>query len=373
MIKKSLLFIFATVLIFACGGNEGDDDSGGGSSSDGDGFDRGAMLTHLADDIIIPAFADFQEKTGDLVEKTTSFTSAPDDTNLEALKTSWLDAYKTWQYVEMFNIGKAEELEYPFYVNIYPASVTEIENNISNGGYDLELPVNYDAQGFPAIDYLLYGVGADSDAVLAKYTTDDNAEAYKTYLRDVVARIDSLTTTILDDWNDTYRDQFVSSTGNTATSAFNMLANDFVYYFEKGFRTNKVGIPSGQWSINTLPQNVEAYYNQEVSKTLALESLTAIEDFFNGKNYNSTAESLGFKAYLEFLDRDDLATSITSQFALIDTALNELNDNFVTQIADDNTKMEEAFDIIQVNVVNFKVDMLQAFDVSVDYADADGD
>ena len=46
---------------------------------------------------------------------------------------------------------------------------------------------------------------------------------------------------VVDDWT-TYKAEF-RSFDNTATSAFNMMVNDFVYYFEKGLRTNKIGIP----------------------------------------------------------------------------------------------------------------------------------
>ena len=39
----------------------------------------------------------------------------------------------------MFNIGKAEELQYSFYMNVYPLSVADVENNVENGGYSLML------------------------------------------------------------------------------------------------------------------------------------------------------------------------------------------------------------------------------------------
>ena len=47
--------------------------------------------------------------------------------------------------------------------------------------------------------------------------------------------------------------------------------------------------------------------------------------------------------------------------------------NFVNQINTDNNKMLTTYDAIQSVVVLFKVDMLQAFNINVDYQDADGD
>jgi hypothetical protein len=54
-------------------------------------------------------------------------------------------------------------------------------------------------------------------------------------------------------------------------------------------------------------------------------------------------------------------------------SLNDLQDNFLTQIAENNTLMLVAFDALQTIVVNLKTDMLSNFNIAVDYTDADGD
>lgn len=174
-----------------------------------DDFDRGAMLTNLADNIIIPAFEDFSSKLSALKTAGETFTTSPSQTNLEAFRTSWYAAYVTWQQIEMFNIGKAEELQYSFYMNVYPLTVTDVEDNIANGAYDLNSVNNHDAQGFPALDYLLYGV-ADSDAdIINKYTSDANADEYKNYITAVLNQMSSLTQEVITDWS-TYRSEFIS-------------------------------------------------------------------------------------------------------------------------------------------------------------------
>ena len=57
------------------------------------------------------------------------------------------------------------------------------------------------------------------------------------------------------------------------------MTNDFIYYYEKGFRANKFGIPAGVFSGGALPEKVEAFYNQNISKALALEGFQAIKNF----------------------------------------------------------------------------------------------
>ena len=47
------------------------------------------------------------------------------------------ESYKKWQYVEMFNIGKAEEIMYFNTMNTYPVNQDRILYNITNSNYDL--------------------------------------------------------------------------------------------------------------------------------------------------------------------------------------------------------------------------------------------
>jgi len=293
--------------------------------------------------------------------------------NLSSLRVSWLSAYKVWQHVELFNIGEAENLLYSFQMNVYPVTVTDVESNIANGSYDLTSANNNDAVGFPAVDYLLYGIADTDTDILGKYTTDVNSEGYLNYLSDVIDRMKSLTQIVLDDWKDNFRTSFINSTDNTATSSLNKLVNDFIFYYEKGLRANKIGIPAGNFSNDPLPEKVEAFYNKVASKELALEALDAVQDFFNGVSYGSSAEGQSFNDYLISLERTDLVSLINLRFNEAREKIDILDDDFNAQIITDNTKMTEAYDALQLVVVLLKIDMLQALNVSVDFVDADGD
>ena len=66
------------------------------------------------------------------------------------------------------------------------------------------------------------------------------------------------TNEVIDSWT-SYRDVFVSSTENTATSSINKLTNDFIYYYEK-VRANKIGIPAG-FSNDVLPDDRSIFQN----------------------------------------------------------------------------------------------------------------
>ena len=178
-------------------------------------------------------------------------------------------------------------------------------------------------------------------------------------------------------WNTEFRESFVNSTGNTATSSINKLVNDFIFYFEKGYRANKIGIPAGVFSDNPLPDRVEAYYGKNYSKILALEATEAIDNFFNGRSVNDIESSdLSIRDYLDYMEAEKdekLSEKINNQLIKIKDKLSELNTNFSQQITDENLQMLITYDVIQANVVFLKVDMLQSLNISVDYADADGD
>ena len=369
MIKKFLSIVFLLVLINACSSDDGVEDP----ISLVDDFDRGSMLTNLSDNIIIPSYEGFAVKMTLMKDAGQTFTASPNQNSLEQFRASWLDAYKSWQRIEMFNIGKAEELQYSYYMNVYPLTISDVENNIINGAYDLNSVNNQDAQGFPALDYLLYGIADNDSALIAMYSTGSDASKYSNYVNAILNQMDRLTQEVLTDWKSSYRSTFINSKSNTATSSLNKLVNDFIFYYEKGLRANKIGIPAGIFSSSPLPNKVEAFYSKDFSKELVLDALQAVEDFFNGKHFNSNTTGESFKSYLLYLDRNDIYVSTRDQFNAARLEINNLSNNLSDQVITDNSKMTRAYDELQKAVVLLKVDMLQAFSINIDYVDADGD
>ena len=277
----------------------------------------------------------------------------------------------------MFEIGKAETLSYRINLNTYPTDGPGMISHIEEGDYNLELPSSFDEQGFPALDFLLYGLAETDGEIVAIYSTSENAALYKDYLGEVAIKIDDLTKAVLDDWKGGFRDAFVGNTSSSNTGSVDKLANDYIFYFEKYLRAGKVGIPAGVFSATPLPQNVEAFYKRDISKQLLIRAISATQDFFNGKHFIGSATGESFKSYLDFLNTvkngEDLSKLIDDQFIAAKEEANVLNDDFVQQIEADNNKMISVYEELQRNVILLKVDMLQALDISVDYVDADGD
>ena len=370
---SSLLLFFALVSLAACSSDSSDEEG----QNETDQFDRGAMLINWADNIIIPSYEAFNTEAQSLNVAAEAFVASPDASTLAELRTEWESAYLSFQNVEMFDIGKAEEVRYSYRLNTYPTNTAEITTAVESGSYDLALPSLVDAQGFPALDYLLFGLAETDAELLAFYTTDANAANYKQFLSDMTASIEDLTSVVLDDWKNSFRGSFVSNTSSSASGSVDKLANDYIFYYEKLLRAGKVGIPAGVFSNEVLPEKVEAYYKEDLSKALLLEALNAAQNFFNGKAYVNSATGASFKSYLDYLNTikngTDLSSLINNQFDAALTQANTLNTSFVVQISTNNDALLETYNELQRNTILMKIDMLQALDISVDYVDADGD
>ena len=339
-------------------------------------FDRGAMLAFWADKIIIPSLESFNESLFQLLEATNSFIDNPDQEKISQLREKWLLAYKSWQFVEMFDIGKAEEIYFKNRLNLYPVNKDRVNSNIDSGSYDLDKAENFTSQGFPAVDYLLFGIAENDENIISKYLVSDSP--YSKYLKEVVSKAVELTNIVKVDWEEGYRNVFVELTDNTATSSINKLTNDFIFYYEKGFRAHKIGIPAGVFSGSSLPDRVEAYYGRIYSRVLAIEAAIAVDNFFNGRSYSDNEDvGLSLKSYLDFIEGDGVSSKLSDEIdAQIEASIESigsLKENFVDQVNENNIEMLRTYDVIQAGVVMLKVDMLQKLNISVDYVDADGD
>ncbi|WP_436514789.1 imelysin family protein [Ekhidna sp. To15] len=344
----------------------------------GDSFDREAMLQNWADNIIVPGYASYVSELTTLETTIEAFTNSPSIATLEDARSAWLSANIAWQKVAMFEIGKAEELSLINYTNIYPTNTEDLIKTIESESYDLTSVNRQDEQGFPAIEYLIYEIKDSDQAIVDLYLQETASQPYKAYLNDLSDRLLTLTQAVLSDWKNGYREIFIANAGSGSTSSVNKLVNDYIFYYEKHLRAGKIGIPAGVFSAEIQPEKVEGFYSGK-SKELFLTGLKAMQDFFNGKSSDSNlaVEGEGLKTYLDFVndvsDAENLSELINAQFEEARDQAQLLEEDFSMQVASDNSQMLKTYDELQKNVVNLKVDMLQALNIRVDFVDADGD
>lgn len=374
-LKNLSCLLLIMVLLCACGGS-------GDPGPTTEGLDRKPMLTHWADNIIIPSYEKFSLQLDALTSEVEAFTSAPDQSNLTELRAAWGEAYISWQTVELFNFGPADRSTIRNFFNIYPADVAGIEQNIADPSINLALPASYARQGFPALDYLINGVGDTDEEILSYYTFPDEAAKRIAYIKKVTDRMTMLMDNVLAEWKDSYRDTFISKTGLDAASPTSQLVNAYVLNYERYIRSGKFGIPSGAMSTSggsKFPEKVEAFYKKDLSLDLAKTAHQSSIDFFNGKSVTDASDGPSLKSYLDALDAKDidsgqlLSAIINTQFTAANTKLNSLSDNLSEEVQSNNQAMIDVYTEMQRAVRMLKVDMTSAMSITITYTDNDGD
>lgn len=369
--KKSLLFALALLLmavgIFSC-----QKDPSGDTPEPSTGPDRKALLTHWADSLVKPGYQRFNDKLVALKTKTTAFTAAPTAATLVEARQAWQAAYVEWQKVELYEFGPAESVSLRNHFNIYPADVPGINRNVSSGSYDFELATAIPQQGFPALDYLLNGVAANDAAIAQQYAS---SAAHRRYLTDVVAKMEQTFGTVYAQWNGSYRDTFINSTGTDASSSLSRVINAYSLYFERYLRAGKIGIPAGTMTGTPLPTRIEAYYLRgALPLQLATTAHATVQQFFNGRPGQPS-----LKSYLDALAAKDsrtgqsLTSIINTQFGVSYQQLSSLGPDLYATMTNRNTDAVASYNEMQKAVRLIKVDMTSALSVTVTYVDNDGD
>ena len=343
-------------------------------------IDRQAMLINYADNVVIPSYTTFKSKLDLMITKGDAFNTNPTKATLAEFREAWVAAYIGWQKIELFEFGAADKYVLRSHFNVYPANETFINSNIATANANFELPSTYTSQGFPALDYLINGLGANDDAILAFYTTALDAAKRLAYLKKITTQMNTTFNQVYTEWKGSQRQEFISKTGMDASSSTSTLVNGFIRNYERSMRSGKFGIPSGTMLNGTVsPEKVEAFYKKDISLTLAKTAHQAAIDFFNGKN-SAGVEGQSLKTYLNALSATDsktqgaLAKAIADQFAATDQKLNLLpTENLNTVVKTNNQLMVDVYNELQKAVRLLKVDMTSAMSITITYTDNDGD
>jgi hypothetical protein len=191
--------------IAACSSNDSNE-----TGIEGNNYNRTLLLTNWADNIIIPSYVNYQTKIEVLATNINTFNSVTTEVNLQAVRTSWIEAYKAYQYVALYSFGKSQEIYLKESANTYPTNIAGIEANVNDGGTTWHYYHSLTSKVF-RFDYLINGLSTTDALIVTQYTTNANAAKYKKYLTDVTTlkNADSVVT----DWNSGYRNSYIANNG----------------------------------------------------------------------------------------------------------------------------------------------------------------
>ncbi|WP_114780665.1 imelysin family protein [Botryobacter ruber] len=338
-------------------------------------YDRKAMLTNYADNLIVPGYEALKSETDQLATAVAAFTANPTAATLATARTEYQEAYLAWQDVSVYEFGPADEQMLRNSLNIYPTSATQIESNISSGTYDLQTTANLSAKGFPALDYLLYGAATDAE-LLNQYTTGAQAANRNKYLQDITNLISQQANATYTGWTSGNTAQSFKESGGTAVgSAVGNLVNQFNSDIDMTKRF-KVGIPSGRFTGGTpVPDRVEAFYSQQ-SLALLERNLRAQKAIFMGVSANST-NGPGLDDYLDHVEakygNTTLANAIIQQYDAALAAVAAVPAPLGQAVTSNTQAVTKVYDELQKLIVLTKTDMPAALGVAITYTDNDGD
>ncbi len=355
MFKKVFLVLFSSVFLFGC-----DDDLKPG---DNNVFDSITLLDNIVDQHLIPEFEKFNADLKALELSKTTFVEEPSSDNLQDLRNAYLTAYFSFQPIGKYESNVTENLNYYLNLNAHPLALSGITEFILNYENENFASIqNQDRQGFPALDYLLYGLG-DNDEAIVSFFTGANAVSYKGYLDQVVSRITTLTAAVSTDFVNR-ADQIRDESGFA-----NSFYNTYVEHLEKRVRSSKIDFPAGKFDGSPSPETIESLFNPSQSKALLIEAFDDVQLFYLG-----TEEStLSWSKILIELGEDGLDAKVKLAFLEAENAIEALDDNLKLQVETENAKMLATRDKIQKVVTLLKVDLVSVLGISITFIDNDGD
>ncbi len=339
-------------------------------------FDQKLLFANVADNIIIPVYESLQVDLDALVDALDAFLNAPSVTTLANAQIAFESSYLKWQKAAQYEFGPAETNFLRNSFNNFPVNTGQLETSISSGNHNFDKLDTYD-KGFPALDYLLFGLGEDRESIVDKYIELPDNSKRRVYLSLVVEDMQTKLSQTLSDWKGNYKYDFVENTGTADGSSLGLLVNCFNENYEI-IKRDRIGIPSGVYTLNIPnPDKVEAFYSQ-ISLDLAIASVNASKQFYKGVT-EAGFDGVGLDDYLQEINaqKNDIALDkiIQDEFELIIQKLEALNGplNVAVGTSDTTPALQEIYNELSKQVINIKTDLPANLCVSITYVDNPSD
>lgn len=338
-------------------------------------FDQGVLFQNMAYNHIIPAFSALSNTATQLEAAAQAFVAQPDEANLATLRTSWRAAYLDFQAASPYNFGPAEEVFLRASLNNFPLNVEATQSRILDQDYTFGNPDDY-TQGFPALDYLLFGLAPDAAGTVARFTTDTAAIRYQQYLTAVATDIRERSEAVYNAWNTgDYLNTFLANTGTAAGTSLSLLVNHFNEHYEI-IKRDRIGIASGVLTLGfTNPDKVEAYYSGE-SLAMLEAAVSASKRLFTGEN-PAAGTTTGLDDYVAatgaMKNGQPLEAVILAQFEAAENAVAALSGRLSDEVEQNNAAVVTAYNELTKQLVNIKTDMPSVMCISITYVDNPSD
>lgn len=352
-----LILVIAGISLQACS----DDD--GGNEPDGSENDFTALLTNQIDGVILPAMEAYQLEMTDFENVVKGVSLPADDADLTSLRNAFSDAYTAYQAAAVHDYFSTSSIGLTNRTNLYPIDLTVLETLIDTESFNFGSDNHERADGFPAIDFMLYG----SDNVVAYFNEDEKRLAF---LSALISDMKTISDDLVSQWT-SLRGPFTESAGTGLGSAISGQLNGSLAYYEFTVREDKVGIPVGLVGPNDSPitpdaTKIEAFYrsqadgNDNFTLSLVKTAVEEMEKIYLGTN-SAGVNGQGYDDLLIVREQTSIDEDIKAQFLAIYTEIDSRS-----SITEDNNR--ELYDLIQGLVTLYKSDLFPILNIQ----DADG-
>jgi uncharacterized protein len=351
------------LLVAGCGSSDT-----GADAKPPDGFDRSALLDHLANQILLPAQTGFAAAADALPATVTAYCDALDSgqpaATLEAARAAWASAIDAWEGADALLVGPAAMDHKAIRDRIYGwplLSTCGIDRDTASSFTD---PTGYDAstrlvnvRSLAAVEYLLYttqtahtcatpptgwdALGADLPRARCRLAL--------AIARDVATNAAALATAWRRDGGN-YVDQLVmagqsGSTISTAQEGVNRIS-DAMFYVDRMVKDMKLAEPAGI-AVNACgtvdapcEREVELRYADRATTAIRI-NLRALRQVFTGTTA-SISSGLGFDDFLGAVGHADVSDRMVSKLDAAIAAADALPDSLLTALTSDYAKVVAA-------------------------------
>lgn len=345
-----------------------------GCSDTGEGDTRRALLERWSTELIVPLYADFEQRSDAVAGAVEALCAAPSEASLGAARTAWDAAREPFKRAEVFAFGPYSRPEFRIgpKIDSWPARPADVEEWIAGDGpVDpatlAELGVWH--KGLPVVEYFLFSPEASAPAQL------EDARRCE-YLRSTAAELVNRAREIHQAWSPAGGDfaAQLSGAGRTSTAwrtlrdAFSEIINRMGFTLEN-VRRDKLGRPLGELTGGTpLPNETESRFSGRAVRDI-LDNLAGIEVLFFGDpardlpGVSSYAIERGRNFDAQFRAAIDAARAALEA---IDAPLGEAVTTQAERVRAASARLGELQSLIQTELIS-------ALGLSLNFNDNDGD
>ena len=343
------------------------------------GFDRQALLENITNQIVIPAHEAFAARAEELATAVAAFTAKPTSETLAAAQDAWRAATVARTSLLTFRVGLVDDSLLHTRLDNRPARTTFIEETVAGTVTIADAfieSIGSSSIGLGALEYLLFDPEGGNDALLARYTTAENADRRRVYLLAVAQNLPVKATALLHVWTpdgQNYAQAFIAADmdGGELQGSMNMLVNQMIADLEE-IITTRLGKPTGNTSSGQArPDLVEspfAFWSLPRIKAM----LGMIHTLYTG------GDGLGFDSYLDFLEAESaegapLSQMIDAQFSTTLAAFDAIEGTLHAVVTNHPDQVNAAYEEVRTLLVLIKVDLANHLGVTLTFNDNDGD